>query len=88
LIRELAVLPRQMAVLRDDPAGAAPVVIAANASDADATIALGLTGTWQVVWSTTAAAYGGPGTHVRLAADAAGLRCELPPWCAAVGRPA
>jgi maltooligosyltrehalose trehalohydrolase len=88
LIRELAVLPRQMAVLRDDPAGAAPVVIAANASDADATIALGLTGTWQVVWSTTAAAYGGPGTHVRLAADAAGLRCELPPWCAAVVRPA
>jgi maltooligosyltrehalose trehalohydrolase len=88
LIRELAVLPRQMAVLRDDPAGAAPVVIAANASDADAAITLGLTGTWQVVWSTTAVAYGGPGTHVRLAADAGGLRSELPPWCVAVVQPA
>ena len=88
LIRELAVQPRQMAVLRDDPAGAVPVAIVANASDQDAAITVDVADTWQAVWWSTAAKYGGPDTQVRSGRTATGVRYELPPWCVAVLQPA
>jgi maltooligosyltrehalose trehalohydrolase len=84
LVRKVAVHPHQIAVLRDDPAGVAPVVIVANACDRDAAITLDLTGTWRTIWCSTAAEYGGPGTQVTSHHTDDGLRCDLPPWCVAV----
>jgi maltooligosyltrehalose trehalohydrolase len=84
LVRELAVRPQQIAVLRDDPAGAAPVVVVANACDDAAALTLDVAGAWWAIWSSTATEYGGPGTVVACVSAATGLRCELPPWCVAV----
>ena len=89
LIRQLVSQPRQMAILRDDPAGATPVVVVANADDEAATVTLDLAGSWEALWTTTDAAYGGSGATIGLhTADAPnGVRCDLPPWCAGVLTP-
>jgi maltooligosyltrehalose trehalohydrolase len=84
LVRQLVVDPHQMAVLRDDPAAATPVVIVANACDDAACTMLALPGSWRVRWKSNDTAYGGPGTPVDIMRDDADVRCTLPPWCVAV----
>jgi maltooligosyltrehalose trehalohydrolase len=86
LVHVLVARERRMAVLRDDPAGTAPVLIVANADDDDATIDLDVSGDWQTRWASTAERYGGAGAPVRLSTTP--LRCTLPPWCVAVLEPA
>lgn len=84
MVRQLFTSARQMAVVRDDPAGAAPVVIVANAGDDAADVAFALAGTWRVLWTTNDSAYGGSGSEVRIEHDHADVRCLMPPWCLAV----
>ena len=94
LVRSLVEQPRQMAVLRDDPAGFAPLVVAANAAESEAAIELALPDEWHVRWASNDTAYGGSGRAITFAAvdcdDEArnvGQRCTLPPWCVAVLEP-
>ena len=67
MVRPLHISARQMALLRDDPAGATPVVVVANGDDEPAAIAFALDGTWRVRWASNAAAYGGSGAAVEIA---------------------
>lgn len=84
MIRQLLTESRQMAVLRDDPAGAAPVVIVANASQDAADVNFALPGDWRVCWASNDATYGGPGTAVDVECSDLDVRCGVPPWCVAV----
>jgi maltooligosyltrehalose trehalohydrolase len=84
MVRTLVATTQQMAVLRDDPAGAAPVVVVANSGDAPADITFALSGTWQTLWACNATAYGGTGTALDITCDGAAVRCTVPAWCLAV----
>jgi hypothetical protein len=84
MVRRLLTGARQLAVLRDDPAGAAPVVIVANAGDDATAVTFALAGTWSVLWTTNDSAYGGSGTEVRIEHGDADVRCLMPLWCVAV----
>jgi maltooligosyltrehalose trehalohydrolase len=84
MVRPLHTGSHQMAVLRDDPAGAAPLVIVANAGDDPAGVTFTLPGTWRTRWACTDPVYGGHGTPVGLEHGDEGVRCSMPPWCVAV----
>lgn len=87
LIRALLADPTVMAVLRDDPVGFPPLIVAANADAAAATRTLPIAGAWQVLWTSTATAYGGDGSGVDIDAVAEGTSMTLPPWSACVLEP-
>ncbi len=84
LVRSLYVAPTRMAVLRDGPDGAAPVIVVANADREPATVPIESTGEWDAVWSSTAERYGGSGPPVTLSRCDDGVRCDLPAWSVAV----
>jgi maltooligosyltrehalose trehalohydrolase len=83
LVERLVVTADRLVVRRDDPADVAPVVIAA--SKRDATIDLPTDdGPWRVRWSSTAAAYGGDGTDIIVAAGTDPPTCAVPAWSVSV----
>jgi maltooligosyltrehalose trehalohydrolase len=84
LVRALHATPTQMAVLRDGPAGAPPVLVAANAHAAPAVVPVDVAGDWRVRWSSTAVAYGGSGEQVTLDQRDDVVACTLPAWAVGV----
>jgi maltooligosyltrehalose trehalohydrolase len=84
LVRSLLVRPHEIAVLRDDPAGFAPVIVVANAQATTSSVLLEVAGGWACRWACTDAAYGGDGSTVTLDARDGALQCGLPAWSVAV----
>jgi maltooligosyltrehalose trehalohydrolase len=86
LVRPLHVTSTELAIERDGPGAASPVVVLANVADRPARIAP-LHGHWMVAWSSAAAAYGGPDTPVTIAPDDDGAACTVPPRSVALLTP-
>ena len=87
LVRALAVRPYQMAVLRDDPAGFAPVIVVANAQATTTSLVIDVAGEWECQWACTDDAYGGDGAGVAVDARDGVVQCGMPAWSVAVLTP-
>ncbi len=84
LVRALVERPHQMAVLRDDPAGFAPVVVVANAQATTTSLLVDIAGEWSCRWACTDAAYGGSGATVAVDVRDGVVQCGMPAWSVAV----
>lgn len=84
LVKPLHVSSTQLAIRRDGPDGAPPVIIVANAEDQTATIEIPTSDDWAVCWSSTDPAYGGPGAAVTLGDGDGSVHCTAAPWSVAV----
>ncbi|MBW3606049.1 MAG: malto-oligosyltrehalose trehalohydrolase [Actinobacteria bacterium] len=84
LTRSLLATQSQMAVLRDDPAGDAPVIVVANAGAEDVTVTLDVDSDWEPRWSSAAPAYGGSGSPATVERRDSVLLCLIPAWTVGV----
>ena len=88
LVRPLHVTSTHLAIERDGPDAAPPVIVVAGADGRRTTITVPVDGAWNAMWSSAAAGYGGSGSPVEVDTDSHGVMCTVPSWTVALLTPA